>query len=299
RARSSVSPRNKGARISEPSRSITVRASRDKSWRSCVVRLRSEGVEWDAVTGHKDCPVRFDQRLATRRAQGKMLEVQVRVRWSSLSFLVLPSVALSLAVGLAVTLAAKSGGRDEAVAELYSSDAGVRRNAVDRLAELGETSDADLVIEALHDSDGDVRAHAEIAVWTLWMRSGDPEVDSLLKSGVERMQDGEMSKAVEAFTRITERKPDFAEGWNKRATAYYLMGRFDQSLQDCDEVIKRNPQHFGALSGYGMIYLRLGKLENALGYFERALEINPNLKGVEESIELIRYKLRKDGKQDI
>ena len=228
-----------------------------------------------------------------------MLEVQVRARWSSLRFLVLLSVALSLAVGLAVTFAAKSGGRDEAVSELYSSDAGVRRNAVDRLAELGETSDADLVIESLRDSDPDVRAHAEVAVWTLWMRSGDPEVDSLLKSGVERMQDGEMSQAVEAFTRITERKPDFAEGWNKRATAYYLMDRFDQSLQDCDEVIKRNPQHFGALSGYGMIYLRLGKLENALGYFERALEINPNLKGVEESIERIRYKLRKDGKQDI
>ena len=220
-------------------------------------------------------------------------------QWSSLRFLVLSLLALSLAVGLAVTLAAKSGGRDEAVAELYSSDAGVRRNAVDRLAALGETSDADLVIEALRDSDPDVRAHAEIAVWTLWMRSGDPEVDSLLKSGVERMQDGQMGQAVEAFTRITERKPDFAEGWNKRATAYYLMGDFDQSLKDCDEVIKRNPQHFGALSGYGMIYLRLGKLENALGYFERALEINPNLKGVEESIELIRYKLRKDGKQDI
>ena len=228
-----------------------------------------------------------------------MLEVQVGARWSSLRFLVLLSVALSLAVGLAVTFAAKSGGRDEAVSELYSSDAGVRRNAVDRLAELGETSDADLVIESLRDSDPDVRAHAEVAVWTLWMRSGDPEVDSLLKSGVERMQDGEMGQAVEAFTRITERKPDFAEGWNKRATAYYLMGRFDQSLRDCDEVIKRNPQHFGALSGYGMIYLRLGKLENALGYFERALEINPNLKGVEESIERIRYKLRKDGKQDI
>jgi tetratricopeptide (TPR) repeat protein len=64
-------------------------------------------------------------------------------------------------------------------------------------------------------------------------------------------------------------------------------------------VIKRNPQHVGALSGYGMIYLRLGDLENALAYFERALEINPNLKGVEESIRLIRYKLRQSGKQDI
>jgi tetratricopeptide (TPR) repeat protein len=141
--------------------------------------------------------------------------------------------------------------------------------------------------------------HAEVAVWVLWGRSGDPEVDQLLKSGIQRMEDGQMGQAVEVFTRVTERKPDFAEGWNKRATAYYLMGDFDQSLKDCDEVIKRNPQHFGALSGYGMIYLRLGELENALGYFERALEINPNLKGVEESIRLIRYKLHQDGKQDI
>jgi tetratricopeptide (TPR) repeat protein len=228
-----------------------------------------------------------------------MLEVQVAVRWSFLRFLILPSVGLSLAVCLAVTLAAKSGSRDEAVAELYSPDAAIRRDAVDQLAQVGDTSDADLVIEALHDSDPDVRVHAEVAVWTLWSRSGDPEVDSLFKSGVQRMQDGEMGQAVEAFTRITERKPDFAEGWNKRATAYYLMGDFDQSLKDCDEVIKRNPQHFGALSGYGMIYLRLGELENALEYFQRALEINPNLKGVEESIALIRYKLRQGGKQDI
>jgi len=228
-----------------------------------------------------------------------MREVQVNVRWLSLKFLVLPSVALSLAAGLAATLAAKSGSRDEAVAELYSPDAAVRRDAVDQLAQFGQTSDADLVIEALHDTDPDVRVHAEVAVWVLWGRSGDPEVDRLLQSGIQRMEAGEMGRAVEAFTRVTEQKPAFAEGWNKRATAYYLMGDFDQSLKDCDEVIKRNPQHFGALSGYGMIYLRLGELENALGYFQRALEINPNLKGVEESIELIRYKLRQDGKQDI
>ena len=221
------------------------------------------------------------------------------VRWLSLRFLVLPSVALSLAAGLAATLAAKSGSRDEAVAELYSPDAAIRRDAVDQLAQFGQTSDADLVIEALHDTDPDVRVHAEVAVWVLWGRSGDPEVDRLLQSGIQRMEAGEMGRAVEAFTRVTEQKPDFAEGWNKRATAYYLMGDFDQSLKDCDEVIKRNPQHFGALSGYGMIYLRLGELENALEYFQRALEINPNLKGVEESIELIRYKLRRDGKQDI
>lgn len=220
-------------------------------------------------------------------------------RWSYPRLLVLPSVALLLMVGLAVSLAAKTGSRDEAVADLYSPDAAVRRAAIDQLARVGKTNDADLVIEALRDTDPDVRVRAEIAVWAIWSRSGDAEVDRLLKSGIERMEDGQMGQAVEVFTRVTERKPDFAEGWNKRATAYYLMGDFKHSLQDCDEVIKRNPQHFGALSGYGMIYFRLGELENALGYFQRALEVNPNLKGVEESIEFIRYKLREDGKEDI
>jgi tetratricopeptide (TPR) repeat protein len=219
-------------------------------------------------------------------------------RWSWLTRHVLSSVALPLLAGLAVAPAAEIGSRDEAIAALYSADASVRREAIDQLARLGRTADADLVLEALYDSDPDVRVHAEAAAWQLWSRSGDPEVDRLFRSGVQHMEDGEMGQAVEVFTLITERKPEFAEGWNKRATAYYLMGELDRSLRDCDEVIKRNPQHFGALSGYGLIYLRRGELERALGYFERALEINPNLKGVAESIELIRYKLGRDGKQD-
>jgi tetratricopeptide (TPR) repeat protein len=122
-------------------------------------------------------------------------------------------------------------------------------------------------------------------------------VDGLLKSGIRRMDEGRMGPAVEDFTRIIELRPDFAEGWNKRATAYYLMGDYEQSLKDCDEVVKRNPHHFGALSGYGLIYVQRGELERALEYFERALEINPNMQGVEQSIELIRYRLGKSGKQ--
>ena len=73
--------------------------------------------------------------------------------------------------------------------------------------------------------------------------------------------------AIETFRRIIQRKPDFPEGWNKRATLYYLIGEYDKSLADCEEVIRRNPVHFGALSGFGMIYLQLGKPEQALDYF--------------------------------
>ena len=194
-------------------------------------------------------------------------------------------------------VAAKELTHDAAVAALSGADAQARRDAADWLGAHGLPGDADRVVEALHDDDAQVRSAAEIAVWQLWSRSGDAQIDALLQSGIRSMDDGHMGQAVEIFTQITVRKPDFAEGWNKRATAYYLMGDYDQSLKDCDEVMKRNPHHFGALSGYGLIYVKRGDLEQALEYFEKALDINPNLRGVEETIDLIRYKLGKEGKQ--
>jgi tetratricopeptide (TPR) repeat protein len=206
-------------------------------------------------------------------------------------------LAWSAVAGLQCAAAAEIASREEALTAVQSPDSALRLGGVDGLAQFGLPADAAVLLDELYDDNAEVRLHAQGAVWQVWSRSGDPEVDALLKSGIQQMEEGRMGLAVETFTRITERVPDFAEGWNKRATAYYLMGDYDQSLKDCDEVIKRNPQHFGALSGYGLIYIKRGELERALEYFERALEINPNLDSVEQSIELIRYKLGKDGKQ--
>jgi len=105
--------------------------------------------------------------------------------------------------------------------------------------------------------------------------------------------------AVETFTRVIERKPEFAEGWNKRATVYYLLGEYEKSRADCDEVLKRNPHHFGALSGYGMIYLQLDQPARALDYFERALGVNPNLTSVGQTVEALRALLIKKRKDTI
>ena len=105
------------------------------------------------------------------------------------------------------------------------------------------------------------------------------------------MNQGEAGSAIDTFTDIIRLKPDFAEGWNKRATVYFLIGEYDKSLRDCDEVIKRNPQHWGALSGYGQIYLQLDKPEQALAYFQRALAVNPNLQQIEQMIEQLKQAL--------
>ena len=102
------------------------------------------------------------------------------------------------------------------------------------------------------------------------------------------MNGGEADAAVATFSEIIRLKPDFAEGWNKRATVLFFMGRYQESLADCDEVMKRNPRHFGALAGYGQIHSRLENYDKALAYFERALAINPNMEGVAVNVVALR-----------
>lgn len=196
-----------------------------------------------------------------------------------------------------VVHAAPPESRDEAVRALESVEVEARREAVSWLAQRGSMDDLGSLAGALRDEHPDVREEAEGALVKVWSRSGDARVDALLKAGIEQMSAGLMGQAVDTFSRIIEGMPEFAEGWNKRATAYYLLGQYELSLRDCDEVMARNPYHFGALSGYGMIYVQLGQLERALEYFERALEVNPNLAGAQTSAGLIRQRLGRQGKQ--
>ena len=177
--------------------------------------------------------------------------------------------------------------REQALQALVHQDAAIRRQAAGRLGEVGTMADAMKLAKALRDKDEDTRENVERALWQIWARSGNPEVDSLYKAGIEQMSTGESQQAIRTFTRIIEIEPGFAEGWNKRATLYFLAGDYKKSLADCDEVIKRNPQHFGALAGYGQIYMRLEEFDRALEYLRRALEVNPNMDGVRFNILLI------------
>jgi len=178
-------------------------------------------------------------------------------------------------------------GRAEALSALAHKDAKLRRGAAARLGELGTMADVMALAKALRDTDEETREAAEKSLWQVWARSGNPDVDNLYRAGVEQMGGGERQKAISTFTRVIELKPDFAEGWNKRATLYFITGDYRKSLADCNEVIKRNPQHFGALAGYGQIYLRLEEYDRALDYFRRALEVNPNMDSVRLNILLL------------
>lgn len=177
--------------------------------------------------------------------------------------------------------------RDGAVAALHDADPEKRLQGIVWIVEHGQFSDADLLHERLRDEEPILRQLAEQGLWALWSRSGNPETDRLLVSGTEIMEGGAYAEAIDIFSEVIHRAPDFAEGWNKRATAYFLAGQYRKSIADCEEVFKRNPKHFGALSGNGQNWLALGELDKSLAYLHRALAVNPNMDGVAEMIRKI------------
>ena len=196
--------------------------------------------------------------------------------------------AVLLLAALALPATAQSR-HDQALADLgRADDAEARRAAVRALADTGVMADLPAMARALRDSDPMVRALTETAMWEVWSRSGDAEVDALFARGVEQLQSRQLDDAVQTFTRVIARRPDFAEAWNKRATAYFVLGEYGKSLADCDQVMSRNPYHWGALSGYGMIYVELDQPGRAVEYFEKALAVNPNLSSVQQALETLK-----------
>lgn len=177
--------------------------------------------------------------------------------------------------------------REQALKELVHAQPARRAAAVRRLGEVGRMADADRVAQRLRDDEAEVRTLATDALWLIWSRSGDAATDRLFARGVQQLSEGDLQPALATFNLIVQRRPAFAEGWNKRATVRFLLGDDEASLRDCDEVLKRNPGHFGALSGMAQIYLRRGDPENALRAYERALGANPNLDGGPETLRLL------------
>jgi tetratricopeptide (TPR) repeat protein len=120
-------------------------------------------------------------------------------------------------------------------------------------------------------------ARAEAVLWETWTHSGNAEVDRLLRDGVAAMERQDFARAEELFAHLIEIAPDFAEGWNKRATVRYLAEDFAGAIADCGETLARKPRHFGALSGQGLCHMALGQHREAADLFRRCLEVHPSL----------------------
>lgn len=177
------------------------------------------------------------------------------------------------------------GERDAAIVALTAPAPGRRAEAIVWFARNGLPADDEHLLPRLSDDDPFLRALADRAIWAVWSRSGDPAIDALMERGAGEVGSGRYDEAIATYGEVIRRRPDFAEGWNKRATARYLAGDDTKSLADCDEVMKRNRNHYGALSGYGQIWFRQQRYDKAIASWRRALEINPNLEGLAEAIE--------------
>ena len=204
--------------------------------------------------------------------------------------------AILLTAGLLVVAMAISNGTAEpgrqAISTLQNGNTAERREAAEVLARFGDQRAAQPLAQALRDQDYLVREIAEQALWSIWHRSGRAEVDARLQEGIVEMQRRALAQAVDIFTEVVAMAPDFAEGYNKRATTYYLMQEYEKSIRDCEATLARNPVHFGALSGAGLNYLELRNFNKALEYFERAVAVNPNMPQIQQYIEAIKKFLR-------
>ena len=205
----------------------------------------------------------------------------------------------AMAAGAQTPAKTPAPSRAQALKALEQPSAEVRLSGVQRLADVGTMADADRLVARLRDDDPRVRMEAATSMWQIWSRSGDKAIDTLYQRGVQQMEAARFREAAATFSEIIRRKPAFAEAWNKRATTYYLMGEFDRSLKDCEEVMKRNQNHFGALSGYGQIYLTRGDFERSLTYFERALKVNPNMSGPAIAVRQIQQHLQEKQRNTI
>ena len=141
-------------------------------------------------------------------------------------------------------------------------------------------------LEALKSDESELAATAEAMLWRSWCRSGDSEADRIFRAGVEATQQQKFAEAEALFDRVIELKPDFAEGWNKRATVRYLRRNFIGSIADCQQTLEHNPNHFGAASGQGLCHLFLSEYREAAICFRRALEIHPHLIAVRHNLAL-------------
>jgi tetratricopeptide (TPR) repeat protein len=120
---------------------------------------------------------------------------------------------------------------------------------------------------------------SEARIWDLWMRAGSEKENEILQTASAAMGSGNFSLSETMLNQLISTTKSYPEAFNKRATLYFLMGRYDESLADIVSTLELEPRHFGALAGRGMIYQKLGKNREALKAYSDALVVNPNLPG--------------------
>ena len=119
----------------------------------------------------------------------------------------------------------------------------------------------------------------EQKIWKLWStHPNDEKLTTLLAEGSAAVNNNQLTEAINIFTKVIELDPNWAEAWNKRATVFYLVGKFQKSQDDIDKVLNLEKRHFGALAGQGLVNIQLKNYEKAIKSYQKALEIHPSMR---------------------
>ena len=152
--------------------------------------------------------------------------------------------------------------------------------------------DLDTLFQRLQSTQNEEEAQRlEVAIRRSWARSGRAGVDALTAHAIEAMHAGQYVQALAALDKVVESAPQFAEGWNLRATVHYLRDEYGPAVSDIGHVLSLEPRHFGALAGLGRIMLEMEDKKSALWAFEQALAINPHLPEVRDEVEQLQVEL--------
>lgn len=142
----------------------------------------------------------------------------------------------------------------------------------------------DELFRRLADPEAEDWQRVQAQIIQAWNRSGSASMDLLAARADKAMKKRDLDTALLHLNDLVRLAPDYAEGWNKRATVHFMKEDYGPSLEDIARVLRLEPRHFGALSGLGIILDRVGDSEGALEAYRRAIAIHPNLPGVKDGI---------------
>ena len=142
----------------------------------------------------------------------------------------------------------------------------------------------DSLLEQLKNPDENIRERATQELWRIWFHQKGRYGLELIERSQMMFELGDMKQAEALLTELINDQPDFAEAWNRRAVLYYVLKEYKKSKDDCKQVIKLNPVHFGALYGLGLCHAALGDYRAAIQAFQQALKIQPYALGIQKLI---------------
>ena len=155
-----------------------------------------------------------------------------------------------------------------------------------------KTQNLDRLFEALKAAPDDESAkYIENRIWAIWIASSSDTANLLMSRAKIAVDGKDFDLAIKLLNAVIDIRPDFVEAWNRRATVYYTKKDFGHALADIHEVLAREPRHFGALSGLGIILQELGDDKHALEVFRRALAVHPRLERVPDLVKKLTEKV--------